>query len=439
MQELSLLPNATNGKLLKWVDKLIEEDLCEKTAPKMRAFLLNSTKSVLFVLELTTVVYSGKPLKARNTSMEGDTFEFIEAYDTIIRMGDAIKNPMTTELKDQLQKLAVANGGAPAGPFATPTVAAANPTASILEIINPLSLSVFKTVNVSIDAGFWDWHGQPPPQPRFFGKPTSWAVQEAGKEQVRIKFEIGRDGNGNPQLDGGGKLKYAWTVSCLWSKLLEHGLRLEAFDDGAAAPTVSAVAAPAPTFLLGSTDFSDINVLIARAEAVVSPAAHYFEKTVMGKRGAQLARMKAARFFNPVHVLANGFVSEEDIDGLSLFRFAKHPKISSKITEMRSEIVQYNALVKNIKPAAQRLDAKGKDTFNLGNFWRENEVGKGVDAFAYVLRAVLANSPNSVPPERVFSILNDTFEDDMESSHADYIELSLQLQFNNRPGSCGLV
>ena len=99
---------------------------------------------------------------------------------------------------------------------------------------------------------------------------------------------------------------------------------------------------------------------------------------------------------------------------------------------MKSEIVQYSALVKAIKPAAQRLDAKGKDTFELGSFWRENECGKGIDAFAFVLRAVLANAPNSIPPERVFSILNDTFEDDMDRSHADYIELSLQLQFNNR-------
>ena len=99
---------------------------------------------------------------------------------------------------------------------------------------------------------------------------------------------------------------------------------------------------------------------------------------------------------------------------------------------MKSEIVQFNALVKAIKPAAQRLDAKGKDTFDLGRFWRENEEGKGIDAFAFVLRAVLANAPNSIPPERVFSILNDTFEDDMDRSHADYIELSLQKQFNER-------
>ena len=67
------------------------------------------------------------------------------------------------------------------------------------------------------------------------------------------------------------------------------------------------------------------------------------------------------------------------------------------------------------------------------SFWRANE-GE-VPAFAYVLRAVLANSPNSIPPERVFSVLNDTFDDDMANSLADYIELSLQLQFNSRSRS----
>ena len=103
--------------------------------------------------------------------------------------------------------------------------------------------------------------------------------------------------------------------------------------------------------------------------------------------------------------------------------------------EMKNEIIAYNALIKAIKPKAERLNAKGEDTFTLLLFWRENEEGKGIDSFAYVLRAVLANSPNSIPPERVFSILNDTFDDDQDSSYADYIELSLQLQFNERSRS----
>ena len=87
------------------------------------------------------------------------------------------------------------------------------------------------------------------------------------------------------------------------------------------------------------------------------------------------------------------------------------------------------------KPHAQRLDAKGNDSFSLLGFWRAHEAA--VPAFAYVLRAVLANVPNSIPPERVFSILNNTFDDDQDRALADYIELSLQLQFNERSRSEG--
>ena len=97
---------------------------------------------------------------------------------------------------------------------------------------------------------------------------------------------------------------------------------------------------------------------------------------------------------------------------------------------MKAELVKYNLLIKEIKPASERQDADGKDTFSLLDFWRANETH--VPCFAYVLRAVLANSPNSVPPERVFSILNNTFGDDQDRALADYIELALQLQYNKR-------
>lgn len=97
---------------------------------------------------------------------------------------------------------------------------------------------------------------------------------------------------------------------------------------------------------------------------------------------------------------------------------------------MSAEITKYNALVKSIKPHSERLDAKGKDLFSLHGFWRAHEAD--VPAFSYVLRAILAHAPNSIPPERVFSILNNTFDSDQDSARADYIELALQLQFNNR-------
>ena len=325
-----MLPNTANGKLLKWVDKMIEEGICEATAPKLRAFLLHPTKSKLFNLELTVVVFTGKSLKSRNAKLEGDTFEYITGYDTVMHMGEAIKNPMTAQLKAELQKLAMITNGAPLvnSPFATTAAPTPTPTptGTPIEILKSLPPSVFKTINVSVDSFFFNWSGdKPPPQPRYCGKPTSWKDETTGKEEIRIKWEKGRTDDGTLQSG------YESTTVCLFSKLMSHGFRLEAFDDGAAAPTLSAVAPPAPAFLLSSTNFSDLAVLIARAEAIVSPAAKYFETSLQGKRGGQLARMKSVRFFNPLHVLANSDVTEADIDGLMLFRFSEHPKLKPKI------------------------------------------------------------------------------------------------------------
>lgn len=85
--------------------------------------------------------------------------------------------------------------------------------------------------------------------------------------------------------------------------------------------------------LLSSTDFTSVDVLIARAKAMVAPATKYFDETMQGKRGGQLARMKAVRFFNPRHVLARGDANEADIDGLSIFRFSRHVLIAPKMKD----------------------------------------------------------------------------------------------------------
>ena len=98
---------------------------------------------------------------------------------------------------------------------------------------------------------------------------------------------------------------------------------------------------------------------------------------------------------------------------------------------MKAELDTYLNLIKDIKPLEQRRDSKTKkDTFDLQLWWREATAK--VPSWAYVLRAMLTNSPNSIPPERCFSILNDTFDDDQTRSGADYIEYSLQSQYNAR-------
>jgi hypothetical protein len=67
---------------------------------------------------------------------------------------------------------------------------------------------------------------------------------------------------------------------------------------------------------------------------------------------------------------------------------------------------------------------------DLSDLWKSNCAT--LPGFTYVLRAVLTNSPNSCPSERLFSIFNTTYNDDQKSSYTDYIELSMESQFNKK-------
>ena len=133
-------------------------------------------------------------------------------------------------------------------------------------------------------------------------------------------------------------------------------------------------------------------------------------------------------------VLSSGALTEAYIEDLKLFRFSTHPKIAPKIEEMKTEITKYNSLVKSIKPLPQRLDPKGNDTFSLLCFWRANE-GEGRPSPTCFMLCSPTPPTRSRRSVSSFSVLNDTFDDDMASSLADYIELSLQLQFNSRSRS----
>ena len=46
--------------------------------------------------------------------------------------------------------------------------------------------------------------------------------------------------------------------------------------------------------------------------------------------------------------------------------------------------------------------------------------------------AVLTNTPNSCPPERLFSMFNASFGEDQQRSFGDYLELAMQSQYNKR-------
>ena len=108
----------------------------------------------------------------------------------------------------------------------------------------------------------------------------------------------------------------------------------------------------------------------------------------------------------------------------------KNLEIRPQIEVMKTEVIKYQALADSIKSFEESKDINGKETFVLSDWWKTN--GETVPGFTCVFRAVLTNSPNSYPPESLFTIFNATYDDDQKRSHTDYIQLSIQSQFNKR-------
>lgn len=171
---------------------------------------------------------------------------------------------------------------------------------------------------------------------------------------------------------------------------------------------------------------------------MIAKVSSYFKNKVLVDRAAQVERMRVAQIFYPVYAKAQT-VTEADVDALKCFRFSSRPDLAAGLQKMKSELVGYNALVKQVKPLEDRQvpapgiagkDGRMVDSFDMSQWWRANKAK--LPAFFKILRAVAAHSPNSCAPEAVFSVLNDTFDDDQKKAYADYIELSLQLQYASR-------
>lgn len=435
VQELSLLPNLSNGNLLRWADKMVEEEICPVIAPKMQAFLKNKEKMNKFQIEIITVVCLGKHLKAGGTALEGQAYEFMTGYDTLVSMGEELKACMSShDLGMELAVVVEANGGT--NDMSIWGGLIRGRVADVAEIL--LSLTTVKEVMVSINAEWWDWPGGVPAG-RVKGRINRWTSKNKGREQLSIEWELGIGDDGYIP----GEVKYTAPeisdlskASTSKGKFLsdpKYAFLLEAYANGTPAPNIlpkEVDMAQAAPFLLTNPDFSKTEVVKAYAHTIVAPAIDYWTRTIEVKKGAQVERMKRVRIFNPLHVLGNK-ISVSDIEGLKIFKLSQHPQIIPQIEVMKTEVITYQALADSIKPFVERKDDKGQDTFDMSDWWKANCAK--LPAFTYVLRAVLTNSPNSCPPERLFSMFNSTFNDDQKSSYADYMQLSMQSQFNKRP------
>ena len=86
--------------------------------------------------------------------------------------------------------------------------------------------------------------------------------------------------------------------------------------------------------MLTNPDFSKMTVVKAYARTVVAPAIDYWRTTIDTKKGGEVARLKVARIFNPLHVLGYQ-ISVADIDSLKILRLIEHPLIIPHIDGMK--------------------------------------------------------------------------------------------------------
>jgi hypothetical protein len=69
-----------------------------------------------------------------------------------------------------------------------------------------------------------------------------------------------------------------------------------------------------------------------------------------------------------------------------IFKLYEHPELRARIEVTKPEFTKYQALADSIKSFEERKDSKGKDSFDLSDWWKSNCAT--LPAFAYVLRAV---------------------------------------------------
>jgi len=149
------------------------------------------------------------------------------------------------------------------------------------------------------------------------------------------------------------------------------------------------------------------------ARKCVQPGIEYFEKQLATNLKNSLAAFKAARLFSPqkIHVLQP---QADTINTLQCFPFLN---VSENILNLKNELPLYLARVKDIS-----------ENISCTEWWKLNE--NGLPFWSAAAKKVLLVQPSSASAERVFSLLNNSFSPQQQSSLQDYVETSVMLQYN---------
>ena len=146
----------------------------------------------------------------------------------------------------------------------------------------------------------------------------------------------------------------------------------------------------------------------------IEPGLEYFGDAICGSLSNSMEIFKAARVFNPQKAVEMQ-PSATALDCLAVIPFLD----ALMLQNLKAELPIYLTKAADISPDCDPLQ-----------WWRMNSTA--LPYWSAALRKILLVQPSSAAAERVFSLLNSSFNDRQYESLQDYIELSLMYQYNKR-------
>ena len=153
--------------------------------------------------------------------------------------------------------------------------------------------------------------------------------------------------------------------------------------------------------------------LVSYARSCVQPGLTYFQNQLASSLKISLAGFKAARIFSPQKV---NFMQPNTaaVDDLSAFPFLNSQVI---LDDLKIELPLYLTTAVDVDSSVSVMD-----------WWRQNATH--LPKWSSALQKVLLVQPSSAASERVFSLLNSSFNNKQEHSLQGYVEASIMLQYN---------
>ncbi len=153
------------------------------------------------------------------------------------------------------------------------------------------------------------------------------------------------------------------------------------------------------------------------AESCVQDGFDYFSNRFGGVLSSTVAAFKAARLFLPQKIRS----LQPDASAVNSLRQFPFLDDDTLVDSMKLELPTYLAVATDV--------GSDSDTDPI-LWWKEHS--SELPNWANALCHVVLIQPSSAAAERAFSLLNSSFAASQESALADYVEVSLMLQFNGR-------